>query len=169
MDLSTVHQGVKRLRLKKRKGRGIGSGQGKTAGRGHKGQFTRSGANMPKPLYEGGQMPLVRKMPKRGFNNARFHNFFHVINVGDLDAHFADGATVDTESLRKAGLANGPSDGVKILGEGELTKKLTVKAHRFSKSAAEKITAKGGAAEILAGPKPPKKGKMKPRPPKQQQ
>ncbi len=168
MDLSTVHHGVHKRKKKKRVGRGIGSGHGKTAAHGGKGQWGRAGGNRPPALYEGGQMPLVRRIPKRGFNQNTWRTVYAVVNVGDLDKHFENGATVDHEALRKAGLAKGPVDGVRILGEGELTKKLTVKAHGFSKSAADKITAKGGAAEILSGPKPPKKGKMRPRPPKQQ-
>ncbi len=167
MDLSTVHQGVHRLRRKKRVGRGIGSGHGKTSTRGHKGQSSRSGANFPINLSEGGQMPLIRRIPKRGFSHETWRKVYAVVNVGDLDAHFDDGATVDHQALRQAGLANGRVDGIRILGNGELTKRLTIRANHFSKSAAEKIQAKGGSMEIVAGPKPPKKGKMKPRPPKQ--
>ena len=168
MDLSTIHHGVHKLKKKKRLGRGTGSGHGRTASRGNKGQYSRSGAKCPPELFEGGQMKLFRKLPKRGFSHNTWRKFYAVVNVGDLDQHFADGATVDQAALAKAGLANGPIDGVRILGEGDLHKRLTIKAHHFSKSAAEKIQAKGGAMEIVAGPKPPKKGKMKPRPPKQQ-
>lgn len=167
MDLSTVHQGVHRLKRKKRVGRGIGSGHGKTSTRGHKGQSSRSGANFPINLSEGGQMPLIRRIPKRGFSHETWRKVYAVVNVGDLDAHFDSGATVDHQALRRAGLANGTVDGIRILGNGELTKRLTIRAHHFSKSAAEKIQAQGGSMEIVAGPKPPKKGKMKPRPPKQ--
>lgn len=167
MDLSTIHHGVRKLKRKKRLGRGIGSGHGKTAGHGHKGQWSRAGGDRPIALYEGGQMPLIRRIPKRGFSHNTWRKLWAVVNVGDLDKHFDAGATVDQEALKKAGLAKGPADGVRILGTGELSKALTVRAHHFSKSAAEKIAAKGGKAEILAGPKPPKKGKMKPRPPKQ--
>jgi large subunit ribosomal protein L15 len=166
MDLSTVHHGVRRHKKKKRIGRGIGSGHGKTASHGGKGQWGRAGANMPFALNEGGQMPLVRRMPKRGFSHNTWRKNYAVVNVGDLDAHFDDGATIDHAALRAAGLANGAVDGVRILGDGELTKKLTVKAHGFSKTALAKIQAKGGTAEVVPGPNPPKKGKMKPRPPK---
>ena len=167
MGLSTVHHGVHKLRPKKRVGRGMGSGHGKTSTRGKKGQWSRAGANLPISLHEGGQMPLFRRIPKRGFNQNFHRKTYVVVNVGDLEAHFADGASVDHEALKQAGLANGPADGVRVLGNGELTKKLTVRANHFSKSAAEKIAAKGGATELVAGPKKPVKNKMRPRPPKQ--
>ena len=166
MDLSTVHHGVHKLRKKKRVGRGPGSGHGKTAGRGAKGQWASAGAKKPVSMFEGGQMQLFRRIPKRGFSNARFARDFHIVNVGDLDKVYADGDVVDRDSLRVKGLAKGPADGVRILGEGELTKKLTVKAHHFSKSAAEKITAKGGTTEVVPPPAKPKRNKMRPRPPK---
>ena len=169
MDLSTVHQGVHKRRKKKRVGRGIGSGHGKTASRGSKGQWASAGAKKPTSLFEGGQMQLFRRIPKRGFSHATWDKKYHVVNVGDLDAAFNDGDTVDPAALRKAGLAKGPADGVRVLGEGELTKKLTVRAHHFSKSAAEKIAAKGGTAEVIPPPKKPVRNKMKPRPPKQPQ
>ena len=167
MDLTTVHQGVHKHRKKKRVGRGIGSGHGKTSTRGHKGQFSRSGANHPPEIYEGGQMPLVRRIPKRGFSHNTWRRFFAVVNIGDLDKCFPDGATVDPEALRRAGLAKGPVDGVRILGTGELSKRLIVRAHHFSKAAAEKIAARGGQTEIVPGPKPPVRNKMRPRPAKQ--
>jgi large subunit ribosomal protein L15 len=163
MDLSTVHQGIHRRRPKKRVGRGVGSGHGKTSSRGAKGQWASAGAKKPTSVFEGGQMPLFRRIPKRGFSNATWAKEFHVVNVGDLNEAFADGATVDQESLRKAGLAKGPADGVRILGEGELTKRLVVRAHHFSKSAAEKIQAKGGTAEVIPPAKKPVRNKMKPR------
>ena len=163
MDLSTIHHGITKRKGKKRVGRGIGSGHGKTSSRGHKGQFASAGAGHPSPLYEGGQMPLFRKMPKRGFSHGTWDKTYHVVNVGELDKVFADGATVDAAALRQAGLAKGPADGVRILGDGEVTKKLMVKAHHFSKSAAEKITAKGGTTELIPGRKRPKRNKMKPR------
>ncbi len=166
MDLSTVHQGIQKAKRRKRVGRGVGSGHGKTASRGAKGQWASAGAKKPISLFEGGQMPLFRRMPKRGFSNATWAREFLIVNIGSLDAVFPDGAVVDHESLRKAGLANGPTDGIRILGTGELTKKLTVKAHHFSKSAAEKITALGGTVEIVPAPKKPVRNKMKPRPPK---
>src|SRR5689334_12570355 len=141
MDLSTVHQGIHKYKKRKRVGRGIGSGHGKTAGRGHKGQYASAGANFPVDNFEGGQMPLFRRIPKRGFSTATWAREYHVVNVKALSECFEDGATVDPEALKKAGLAKGPADGVRILGDGELTKKLTVKAHHFSKSATEKIQA----------------------------
>jgi large subunit ribosomal protein L15 len=164
MDLSTIHHGIVKRKRKKRVGRGPGSGHGKTSTRGHKGQWASAGAGHPSPVFEGGQMPLFRRIPKRGFSTATWANRYLVVNVGDLDKAFADGATVDQEALKKAGLAKGPADGVRILGTGELSKKLVVKAHGFSKSAAAKITAKGGTTEVIPGPKKPKKNKMKPRP-----
>src|SRR5207245_8577597 len=99
-------------------------------------------------------------------SHATWDKKYHVVNVGDIDTHFKDGDTVDAEALKKAGLANGPSDGVRVLGTGEVSKKLTIKAHHFSKSAAEKITAKGGTAEVIPPPKKPVRNKMRPRPPK---
>ena len=166
MDLSTVHQGIHKHRRKKRVGRGIGSGHGKTATRGAKGQYASAGAGHPVKNFEGGQMPLFRRIPKRGFSNATWARTYHIVNVGDLDAHFQDGDIVDPESLAKVGLAKGPSDGVRILGNGEVSKKLVIKAHHFSKSAAEKIAAKGGTAEVVPPPKKPVRNKMKPRPAK---
>jgi large subunit ribosomal protein L15 len=164
MDLSIVHHGIHKLKKKKRVGRGPGSGHGKTSTRGSKGQWASAGAHKPPAIFEGGQMPLFRRIPKRGFSNATWARHFLVVNVGDLDSAFTDGATVDHQSLRQAGLANGPADGVRVLGTGELTKRLTVKAHHFSKSAAEKITARGGTMELIPPPKKPKRNKMKPRP-----
>jgi large subunit ribosomal protein L15 len=166
MDLSKIHEGITRRTRKKRVGRGIGSGMGKTSTRGAKGQWASAGAKKPAMMFEGGQMPLFRRIPKRGFSHATWDKRFLVVNVGDLN-QFDDGATVDREALRKAGLANGPADGVRILGTGELTKKLVVKAHHFSKSAAEKIAAKGGTAEVIPPPKKPVRNKMKPRPPRE--
>ncbi len=167
MDLSTIHHGVTKRKRKKRVGRGIGSGHGKTATRGSKGQWASAGANMPSELFEGGQMQLFRRMPKRGFSNATWARTYHIVNVRDLERVFAEGATVDRDTLRQAGLAKGPADGVRILGTGELTKRLVVRAHHFSKSAAAKITARGGTAEVIPPPKKPKRNKMRPRPPKQ--
>jgi large subunit ribosomal protein L15 len=163
MDLSTVHHGITKRPRKKRVGRGPGSGQGKTAGRGSKGQYTSAGAKRFQWTFEGGQMPLFRRIPKRGFSHETWDKKYHVVNVGDLDKAFKDGDTVDADALEKAGLAKGPADGVRILGMGEVTKKLTVKAHHFSKSAEEKIKAKGGATEVIPPPKKPVRNKMKPR------
>ena len=133
---------------RKRLGQGESSGHGKTSGRGGKGQTARSGSSI-RIGFEGGQMPLIRRMPKRGFNNARHTTRYMGVNLDSLN-QFDNGAKVDVESLRKAGLANGPVKLIKILGDGELTKKLTVSAHAFSASAKTKIEAKGGACEVLA-------------------
>jgi len=128
-----------------RRGRGHGSGNGKTAGKGHKGQKARSGA--PRPGFEGGQMPLYRRIPKRGFTNRNTKEIV-AINVSALD-QFDDGTEVTIELLLENGIVRNPRDGVKILGNGELTKKLTVKANAFSAGAVEKIEAKGGKAEVI--------------------
>jgi len=168
MDLSTVHHGIHKHKKKKRVGRGIGSGHGKTASRGSKGQWASAGAKKPTSLFEGGQMQLFRRIPKRGFSHATWDRKFLVVNVGDIDRRFNAGDTVDQESLKKVGLAKGPADGVRILGTGELTKRLTIRAHHFSKSAQEKIAARGGTAEVIPPPKKPVKNKMRPRPPKQE-
>ena len=128
-----------------RRGRGHGSGNGKTAGKGHKGQKARSGA--PRPGFEGGQMPLYRRIPKRGFTCPSSKEIVG-INVSALD-RFEDGAVVDIEALLESGIVKNPKDGVKILGNGEITKKLTVKANAFSASAKEKIEALGGTAEVI--------------------
>ena len=128
-----------------RRGRGHGSGNGKTAGKGHKGQKARSGA--PRPGFEGGQMPLYRRIPKRGFTNINSKQIV-VINVDKLNK-FEDGAVVTVASLLEAGVISNPKDGVKILGNGELTKKLTVKANAFSAKAKEKIEALGGTCEVI--------------------
>ncbi len=130
----------------KRKGRGHGSGQGKTAGKGHKGQNARSGGGV-KPGFEGGQMPLARRIPKRGFNNI-FGTKYAVINVSDLDK-FVDGTVVDTEMLVAAGLIRKTFDGIKVLGNGDITKKLTVKVAAFSQTAKEKIEKAGGKVEVI--------------------
>jgi large subunit ribosomal protein L15 len=132
----------------KRLGQGESSGRGKTAGRGGKGQTARSGSSI-RIGFEGGQMPLIRRMPKRGFNNARFTTQYNGVNVSDLN-RFEDGARVDELALQAVGLSNGRSDGVKILGNGELSKKLTVIASAFSASARTKIEAKGGTCEVAA-------------------
>lgn len=168
MDLSTIHHGTNKRRPKKRVGRGPGSGTGKTSTRGHKGQWSLSSAKKPKWTFEGGQMPLFRRIPKRGFSHATWDKVYHIVNVSDLDERFKDGETVDMESLKKVGLARGPADGVRVLGEGELTKRLTVKVHHVTKSASEKIQARGGTIELIPPPKKPVRNKMKPRPPKPQ-
>jgi large subunit ribosomal protein L15 len=130
----------------KRKGRGHGSGNGKTAGKGHKGQKARSGGSI-RPGFEGGQTALARRIPKRGFNNI-FATKYAVINVSDLEM-FNDGITVDAELLKASGLINKELDGIKVLGNGELTKNLTVKAAKFSAAAKEKIEKAGGKAEVM--------------------
>ena len=130
-----------------RVGRGAGSGNGKTAGKGHKGQNARSGGGV-RPGFEGGQIPLYRKLPKRGFNNAVFATNYAIVNVEDLN-RFEDGAVVDLELLLAAKVIRKPMDGVKVLGNGELTKKLTVKAAVFSTTAKEKIEAAGGKTEVV--------------------
>ena len=134
------HKGRKRL------GRGRGSGQGKTAGKGHKGANSRSGATRVK-LLEGGQMPLFRRLPKRGFSNYQFEDRYEIVNVFELE-RFDDGSVVGVEQLVAAGLVDRNSK-VKVLGTGELTKKLTVTAHKFSKSAQEKIAGCGGAVNLV--------------------
>ena len=137
---------------RKRLGQGESSGHGKTSGRGGKGQTARSGSSI-RIGFEGGQMPLIRRIPKRGFNNVRHGTRYVPVNLEALN-RFEEGARVDEAALRAVGLANGRSHGVKILGDGELTKKLTVSAHSFSASAKAKIEAKGGSCEVIV-PKVP--------------
>ncbi len=142
-ELSPAEGSVREV---KRIGRGHGSGQGKTAGKGHKGQKARSGHGM-RPGFEGGQMPLQRRVPKRGFNNI-FATKYAIVNLAALNC-FDDGAVVDTEAMKNAGLVKKTYDGVKILGNGNLAKKLTVKAAAFSESAKSKIETAGGTAEVI--------------------
>ena len=130
-------------------GRGKGSGHGKTSGRGHKGAGSRAG-NSLRLVDEGGQMPLFRRLPKRGFNNANFATRYEIVNVAQLDRAFGDDATVNIEDLISKGLVDSRQSKVKILGDGELTKKLTVTAHKFSKSAEQKISGCGGTAKVVA-------------------
>jgi len=165
MDLTNLSDGIHKRKLKKRVGRGIGSGHGKTSSRGHKGQYASAGARLPGLLFEGGQMPLYRRFPKRGFNNAAYQKDNIVVNVGDLE-QFDAGSTVDMTALKDRRLVVGSFDGVRILGDGDLTKKLTVRANHFSKSAKEKIEKAGGTTELLPGRKKPVRNKMKPRPQK---
>lgn len=131
----------------KRVGRGPGSGQGKTAGKGHKGQKSRSGKGM-RPGFEGGQMPLQRRLPKRGFVNI-FGKEFAVVNLCDLEKTFEDGAVIDTDALLGSGLLKKTLDGVKVLANGELTKKFTVRVNAYSETAKNKIEAAGGKAEVI--------------------
>jgi large subunit ribosomal protein L15 len=146
MDLHSLQPAEGSKHRKIRVGRGRASGKGKTAGRGHKGQMSRAGASH-KPLFEGGQMPLVRKLPKRGFNNFTRKEILPV-NLDALNV-FEEGAEVTIEILKEKGLVNGRFDGVKILGNGNVEKKLSVKANAFSASAKEKIEAAGGSCEIV--------------------
>ena len=131
----------------KRVGRGPGSGTGKTSGKGEKGQNARSGGGV-RPGFEGGQLPLFRRLSKRGFNNYEFRTVYSTVNVSDLN-RFEDGTIVDTKLLKEVGLIKKELDGVKVLGNGELTKKLTVKANAFTKSAKEKIETIGGKTEVI--------------------
>lgn len=159
MNINDALTGILKHKTRKRIGRGPGSGNGKTAARGSKGQGSRSGSSFS-PIFEGGQMPLVRRIPKRGFNN-KFADTVAVVNVGALEKVFADGAEVTCEALKATHLAKGRYDQLKILGTGELTKKLKISAHQFSKSAIEKIQKAGGEAVVLPGKKPVVKNKMK--------
>lgn len=158
MNLNDVHRGVARRKKRKRVGRGIGSGRGKTCGRGHKGQRSRSGYSVH-PTFEGGQTSLVRRIPKRGFHN-RFAQTVAAINLGDLEGRFDDGAEVTPETLKAANLAKGRYDLLKVLADGQLTKRLTVCAHRFSRQAVEKIEKAGGQAVVLPGKAPVPKHKQ---------
>jgi large subunit ribosomal protein L15 len=132
---------------RKRIGRGPGSGTGKTSGKGHKGQNARSGGGV-RPGFEGGQLPLYRRLSKRGFNNYNFRTVYATVNVSDLEK-FDEGTVVDIELLKKVRLVNKELDGVKVLGNGELTKKLTVKANKFSETAKQKIENVGGTTEVI--------------------
>ena len=135
-------------KTRKRVGRGPGSGLGKTAGRGENGQKSRSGASIP-AWFQGGQTPLYRKLPKRGFNNARFRTEYATINLSDLNKYFNDGDVVTPELLKEKGIIKKQLCGVKVLGNGELEKKLTIRANRFSSSAVTKIESAGGKAEVI--------------------
>lgn len=146
MDLSNLKPAPGSTKNRKRIGRGPGSGTGKTSGKGHKGQNARSGGGV-KPGFEGGQMPLQRRIPKRGFVS-RNRKVYNLVNLRDLET-FDSGVIVDLEQYGKAGLVSGIKDGIKVLADGELTKPLTVHAHKFSKSAVAKIEAAGGKVEVL--------------------
>lgn len=147
MKLHTIYQPEGAVKSKKRVGRGIGTGLGKTSGKGHKGQNARSGGGV-RPGFEGGQLPLFRRLPKRGFSNAPFKTEYAIININDLE-NFEDGAVVTPELLKEMGIIKKQLAGVKVLGDGELTKKITVKASKFSKTAIEKIEKIGGKAEVI--------------------
>ena len=146
MDLSNLKPAIGSTKNRKRLGRGPGSGTGKTAGKGHKGQNARSGGGV-KPGFEGGQMPLQRRLPKRGFTSLNKKDYA-LVNLQDL-ASFEAGSVIDLEVLTKTGLIGAVKDGVKVLGTGELSNALTIKAHKFSKSAAAKIEAAGGTVEVI--------------------
>jgi len=148
MDLSTLKPAPGARKSRKRLGRGTGSGLGKTSGRGHKGRGARSGGNTH-PRFEGGQMPLQRRLPKRGFHNP-FRREYSVVNLSRLEAVFEGGAVVDASALVAHGLVRAGKP-IKVLGQGELTKPLTVKAHAFSASAKERIAAAGGSTEVIEG------------------
>lgn len=160
MELNDLKPGYRANRATKRLGRGTGSGQGTSAGKGTKGQKARKSGNV-RIGFEGGQMPLIRRIPKRGFSNVRFALVFEIVNLEDIEMRFSDNETVDKASLKSKGLVNGNKDGIKILGNGELSKKLSFVIDRISKSAETKITAAGGSVEkIVHEPKVPvvKKG-----------
>lgn len=146
MKLHELYPAAGATKEVKRIGRGHGSGHGKTAGKGHKGQWARSGGGV-RPGFEGGQTSLARRMPKRGFNNI-FATEYTVVNVADLEARFENGAVIDTGALIDAGLVTKVLDGVKVLGNGEVTKSFTVKVAKFSESAKAKIESAGGKAEV---------------------
>jgi len=156
MQLHDVHDGIHRRKKRKRVGRGTGSGHGKTSGKGHKGHSSRQGFKIA-PLFEGGQMPLARRVPKRGFFNGAFKKEFVLINTGDLELAFEAGAVVDEAALRARGMVKGYNhDGIKVLADGDLTKALDVRATKFSGQAAAKIQAAGGTATVV-----PYEGKLK--------
>ena len=149
MQLHDVHHGIHRRKKRKRVGRGIGSGHGKTSSKGHKGHASRQGFKLS-PLFEGGQMPLARRIPKRGFFNGKFKKSYAIVNLDDLELRFEAGAVVDEAALRAKGLVKGQEfDGIKILGDGTPTKALEVHATKFSASAAEKLAKAGGKAVVV--------------------
>ncbi len=149
MMIHEITEKAGKHRRRKRIGRGEASGVGKTSGRGHKGAGSRSG-NSYRPYFEGGQMPLARRMPKRGFSNAAFRTHYHVVNLKTLEARMDDGAEVTVETLAKAGIVRDAKLPLKILGEGELTKKFNVTAAKFSASAKQKIESSGGTVTEVA-------------------
>ncbi len=147
MKLHELEKNIGATHAKKRIGRGPGSGLGKTSGRGQKGQKARSGASI-NPVFEGGQLPLYRRIPKRGFKNAKFRTRYATINLDALNI-FEDGALVTPAVLKEKGIIKNQLDGIKVLGNGELTKKLTIQANKFSESALEKINSSGSKAEVI--------------------
>lgn len=149
MQLHDVNEGIHKYKKRKRIGRGTGSGHGKTASKGHKGHSSRQGFKQ-NPLFEGGQMPLARRVPKRGFVNGAFKKNFAIINLEKIEAAFEAGAVIDEAALRARGLVKGRhDDGIKVLGDGEVTKALTIHAQKFSESAAAKIAAAGGSVVVV--------------------
>ena len=147
MKLYAINQPEGAVKSRKRVGRGVATGNGKTSGKGHKGQNARSGGGV-RPGFEGGQLPLFRRLSKRGFNNYNFRTVYATVNVGDLE-RFEEGTTVTKELLVEVGLVKKELDGIKVLGNGELTKKLTVKADKFSSTAKAKIENVGGTTEVI--------------------
>ena len=147
MRLHTLSPNPGSKHRRKRLGQGESSGKGKTSGKGHKGQKARAGKGI-RPGFEGGQMPLIRRLPKRGFNNKEFKTVFGIVNLDDLDRKFADGASVNEAALRESGLIRGSIDGVKVLGRGELSKKLTLEVDHITATAREKIEKLGGTVAI---------------------
>src|SRR5207253_3769493 len=166
MDLANVHLGCRKHKKKRRVGRGIGSGQGKTCGLGHKGQYASAGARMFSKLFEGGQTPLFRRVPKRGFSHRTWDVPAIVVNVGDIAAASKAGDEVSLESLKEKGMLKGTAERLRVLGNGDVKLKLTIRAHHFSASAKEKIEKAGGKIDVIPPPKKPVRNKMKPRPPK---
>jgi large subunit ribosomal protein L15 len=165
MDLTSVHTGCHKHKRKRRVGRGIGSGHGKTCGLGHKGQYASAGARMFSKLFEGGQTPLFRRVPKRGFSHRTWDVPAVAVNVGDLNA-LENAGEITLDVLRDRGVVKGAAERLRILGTGDVNRKLIVRAHHFSASAKEKIEKAGGRCEIVPPPKKPKRNKMKPRPAK---
>ncbi len=151
MNINDVHRSIEKHTKRLRIGRGIGSGRGKTSGRGHKGQGQLAGWAAP-VIFEGARMPLIRRIPKRGFHN-QWGLRFGIVNLDELQAAFKSGDEVTLESLQAAGLCRRPCDALKVLGQGEIKKKLKVTAHKFSATALEKIKAAGGEAIVIPGPK----------------
>lgn len=147
MKLNELEKNIGATKKRKIVGRGRGSGSGKTSGKGHKGQNARSGGGV-RAVFEGGQTPLYRRLPKRGFNNARFRTVYATINVSDLN-RFENGTLVSPALLKEVGLVKNQLDGIKVLGNGELTKKLTIQANKFSKTAIEKIEKSGSKIEVM--------------------
>src|SRR3972149_2716359 len=148
MNLTDIRKAAPKRKKKWIVGRGESSGSGKTSGRGHKGQKARTGVSF-RPYFEGGQMPLIRRIPKRGFNNNQFKKQYALVNLTDLNT-FNDGEVVDVAKLKSTGIIDKELDGVKVLADGELNKKITIKAHKFSKNALEKIKKAGSNAEVIS-------------------